>query len=282
MPRNDSVIMFGSYKQRSLYGFAQRLRRWLASVFSSRFLKNQQAYELLLNGHRYKRLRVPDSYIATQLERNLSVFQDTGIFPQLVRTEGNELLLEFIEGESIEKADQQVAERISSVFAAIYKAKPRWVRTMDIDTTRRTQTNLQFLSNVGVLDHDTGLKLEKILSDSVPSHVWQGYDYTDAYLKNLIRSHDGKIRIIDVESIRHDYLLGSGIVKILSTWAGPHREIVFSTLREQCAPDFTEYLTYVELCFLLNWVAQAYLHGKKKILKMNLFEKFVQEDGSRL
>lgn len=280
MPRNDSVIMFDSYRQRSLYGFGQRVRRRLVSVFSSRFLKNQQAYELILNGHRYKRLRVSDSYVATQLMRNLSVFQNTGIFPQLVRTEGNELLLEFVEGDAIEQANQQVAESVSNVFATIYKTEPRWVRTVDIDTTRIIQTNLQFLNNVGVLDHDAVLKLEKILAESVPSHVWQGYDYTDAYLKNLIRSQDGGIRIIDVESIRHDYLIGSGVVKILSTWAGSHREIIFSTLREQCAPDFTEYLTYVELSFLLNWVTQAYLHGKKKILKMNLFENFLRRDGS--
>ena len=276
VPRNDNVIMFDSYRERSLYGFDQRMRRRLFSVFSSRFLKDQQAYELVLNGHRYKRLRLPDSYLAAQLERNLSVFQDTGIFPQLIRVEGSNLLLEFIEGESVEQADQQVAESISSVFATIYKAEPRLVRTADIDTTRRIQTNLQFLNDVGALGHDSVLKLEKILADAVPSHVWQGYDYTDAYLKNLIRSEDGRICIIDVESIRHDYLIGSGVVKILSTWAGPHREIIFSTLRERCAPDFTEYLTYVELSFLLNWVSQAYLHGKKKILKMNLFEKLFE------
>ena len=267
--------MLDSHGQKSLYGLRQRVRRRLASIFSTRFLKTQEAYELTLNGHRYKRLRVPDSYIAAQIESNLAALRTTNIFPRLVRTEGNELLLEFIEGQPIGQPDDEVAAGLSRTFAAIYKAGPKWTKTSDIDLTCRSHTDLQFLNRVGVLDGGAFRRLEKALDDAVPSHVWQGYDYTDAHLKNFVRTHDGSFRIFDVESLRRDYLIGSGVVKALAIWAEPFRNVFLTTLKEQRAPDFTEYLTYVELCYLSNWVARAYLQGKRRILEMSVFDRFL-------
>ena len=53
-----------------------------------------------MNGRRYKRVTLPDASVAAQVERNLATFRHAGIFPALVATVDNEILLEFVSGAS--------------------------------------------------------------------------------------------------------------------------------------------------------------------------------------
>jgi len=58
-----------------------------------------------INGHRFKRLILHDSYLAAGIERNLEAFGESAYFPRLVARHENEIWVEFVEGEPLRTAD---------------------------------------------------------------------------------------------------------------------------------------------------------------------------------
>ena len=55
---------------------------------------------MTVNGHRFKRLILCDSYLAHEIERYLEIFIESGYFPLLVARYEREIWLEYVEGTS--------------------------------------------------------------------------------------------------------------------------------------------------------------------------------------
>ena len=107
-----------------------------------------------------------------------------------------------------------------------------------------------------------------------PASLWVGHDCTDTILKNFVRTPEGRIRAVDVESLGADQLLGSGAAKACLRWLGPERERFLARLRTAGVPDFFAYLPFVELCFLAFWTKSSFLEGKSRFVDPSLFERF--------
>ena len=127
---------------------------------------------------------------------------------------------------------------------------------------------------MGVIDHPTYNMLDRVVDPLTPAQVWLGYDYTDPLRRNFIATDDGRLRIIDVESLRGDYLLGSGVAKARLVWMEPYQVQFFGEMKKFSAPDFEAYLPFVELHFLTQRIKISLLHGKDRLVDPSLLNRF--------
>lgn len=78
-------------QQHRYFPIKKRLQHLLARLFGPRLLKSQRLYFVTINGRRFKRLVLRDSYLAAEIERNLERFGTSPYFPTLIARHENEI-----------------------------------------------------------------------------------------------------------------------------------------------------------------------------------------------
>ena len=154
--------------QRAHYSLKKRLRYLLSRLFGTRLLKSQSLYFVTLNGWRFKRLILRDSYLAAQIERNLECFSASQHFPPLVTRYENEIWVEFVEGTPIQEVDEGVVEKIAEFYATVYTGRSRCVDVAGSPFPGQLQQNLRFLHQIGVLTDGAYRELEAAAAPLTP------------------------------------------------------------------------------------------------------------------
>jgi len=255
--------------------FWKQLRSAFSRLFGTRLQKAKSLHVVTVNGQKFKRLILCDSYLAAELERYLDCFVESGYFPPLVARYEREIWLEYVEGTRIEAVDEPFVEQVAEFYAMVYAADSRLVETTRTPFPARLSQDLRFLSQVGALSQSVSLDLQDAIPTLMPKQVWVGYEYTDPVLKNFILLPDRQgLCVVDVDGLAKDQLLGMGVAKACVRWLGPHQERFFGHLSRPDVPDFHPYFSFVELCFLAKWTKWAFLEHKWKVIQPTLFERF--------
>ncbi len=268
----------GSLFQKNAHSLPRRLYfaglRRVTGVFS----KRQAVFFLSINGTRFKRVVLGDSFEASQVERALRSAPAAALFPELIQRHENELLLGFVEGRPFDPSQESDRQALAEFFGALYAAGRRGV---DADRLwRALETDIGFLRTAGLIDAPLGQALLERAADLRPAEVQTGLDYVDPVAKNFVVD-DGRLFAIDVESLRQDVPLGTGIAKAVVHWLGRDQAPDFIA-RVERAGDFTlgGQMPFVELCFRVAWTKRKLLQGKHRSIRIDLLRELVALERS--
>lgn len=264
----------GSTQQSSPF-FWKRVKYFLSRLLGTRLQKDKSIHFVTVNGQRFKRLTLCDSYLAAEIEQHLTRFAGSGYFPPLVTRYESEIWLEYVEGASIQSVDEEFVLKIAEFYATVYRVNSELLDVTQLAFQGSLLQDLRFLNQISILTHDSYRDLQAAVKDLTPKQVWVGYDYTDPVLKNFIlRTDNGQICVVDIDGLAGSQLLGMGVAKACVRWLAHYRPLFFSHLSSQGAPDFQQYFAFVELCFLAKWTKRAFLEHDWKVINPTLFERF--------
>ena len=252
-------------RRRRLEPLTQRFKRVLTRIRGG-FHKKQRVYVLDLHNARVKHIVVADSFLASEIAENLTRLRSTNVFPELLAQHRNELWVEFVEGEAVGVGPDTPVRDLAHLFSTLYGVEATTVACQDRTFAAEILRDIDFLRNAGVISAEVAAGLITVCHRSTPTDVWVGYDYGDARPGNFLLDRENRIRIIDVESIRRDTLIGIGVARACSRWPGLTRESFLAALREQRAPDFMAYFDFVELYFRTTWTKRCVLLEKTKLI----------------
>lgn len=225
----------------------------------------QRIRAVTVNGQRFKVVRCPDSYRATEIERSFEAFGPSPHLPRVVMRSGNELWVEYVDGAKIAAADDESLQRIAELYAAIYRRAPRRVATEDTPYPARLQRDLWALWRQGALEEGAYRGLVAAGERLAPPRVWTGFDYTDAGLANFVLTPQGHACAVDVENLVPERLMGLGIASARTRWPPERWERFWSDLRRREVPDIGAYFAFVDLCYRVQWFKRKLLKGKQDI-----------------
>lgn len=264
-----------SMRQESHYSLRKRARFILSRLFGTRLQDTKNLYFVTMNGRRFKRLILRDSYLASEIERSLERFGASEHFPPLVIRYENEIWVEFVRGTSIQKADERIVEMMADFFATVYTRRPQQVEAIEAPYLWRLQQDLCFLNQVGVLADGAYRELDAAAERLIPKQVWVGFDYTDAKLDNFVITEETQqVCAVDVESLRDNQLMGIGVAKACVRWLEPFRKVFFDHLARKGVPAFQPYFPFVELCVLANWATRGFFEKKWRFVDPTRFDRF--------
>ncbi len=264
------------FRQRSLHPWTRRVRDGLAGRFSARPPRSQRVYRVDVDGLPLKRVIFPDAHQAAQVAARLRAFGTTGLYPTLLLEREREVWVEYIEGDPL-RLDDDTVDALARWLARLNKRSPRRVALADTAWLHALDVDLGFLGDVGVLSSSHVSQLRQWAHAAAPDHVWLGHDCSDFILKNFVRTPEGRVRAVDVESLGADQLLGSGAAKAALRWLGDSRERFLGELRSEAVPDYLRDFRFIELAFVAFWTKSSYLEGKRRFVDARHFERFLAE-----
>jgi hypothetical protein len=235
-------------------------------------------YRVEIEGRPLKRVIFPDAHQASQVAARLRAFGASALYPELLLEREREVWVEYIEGEPLRSLDDASVAALAHWLARLNKHSPRRVPLADTHWLHALEADLAFLGDVGVLAAPMAAKLQQRAGALAPSQVWQGHDCTDFILKNFVRTPDGRVRAVDVESLGEDELLGSGAAKGALRWLGEARERFLGVLRADGVPDYLRDFRFVELSFVAFWTKSSFLEGKQRFVDAGHFRRFLDTD----
>jgi len=264
----------GSLFQQNAHSLPRRvyfagLRR-VAGVFS----KRQSVHFVRINGKRYKRVVMGDSYEAAQVEQAMQRAPANARFPELIHRHENELLLGFVEGRRFDPSDPGDRGALAGFFGALYAAESQSAPT---ETPLRTlQTDLGFLHEVGLIDAALRQALTRRAEQTRPAELRTGLDYVDPVAKNFVVDA-GRIHAIDVESLRREVALGTGIAKAAVHWL-PDEDLPGFVEQVERAGGLTlqGQMPFIELCFRAGWTKRKLLQGKHRSIRVDLLRNLIE------
>ncbi len=269
------ALFLATPRESAGYSLKRRTTNLLKRLFGTQLLKSQDLRFVTINGQRFKRLILRDSFLAAEIERRLESFGPSDYFPGLVTHYENEIWVQFVAGRQLLEVDRQGMAKIADFYTAVYSRRPRQVAMADLPFIDRIDQNLRFLNQVGVLGDTARGHLEAVARRLAPERVWLGFDYVDPVLKNfVIASDDGRLCAVDVESLADEQLIGTGVAKACVHWLEPFRDDFLARLARAQAPDFQAYFSFVELCFIARWTKTKFLTRKPKFVRPELFDRF--------
>ena len=242
--------------------------------------KSQRLYFVSLNGHRYKRLIMPDSAAAAEVEDRLERLGFSPAFPRPITRFENELWLEFIRGRSAAAAGPAQVKSLAEFYGALYRVSPAERPIALTRAPMRLRRDLDFLLRAGVLDSTAHEQLCGAADRLEPDTLWTGFDYVDPVLKNLVERDDGAgLCAVDVESLVEDVPLGTGVAKAMLHWLSPWADSFWHHLDAQGVPPLRDAFPYVDLCLTARWTKTKVLTGKHHAVDSRRFGRFLEDAG---
>lgn len=254
------------------------LRHWWRSP---RLGKSQRrAFVRIGRGH-YKRLRYADAHLAAEIEHSLVAFGPSPHLPELVARHENELWVRFIDGERLaEPRAEPALAQFAGFFAHLYARAPSRVPLAETGLPYRAASDLAFLGETGVLANGDARRLAAIAERLAPEALWLGFDYVDPVLKNFVRTPEGTLVAVDVESLHRARPLGTGLAHAGIHWLGDDARTLAAAVVERGAPDFLGAFAYVRLCVLAGWTKRKLLQGKTRFIEPARFAPYL-DDGAQ-
>lgn len=280
--------------ERSLEPRAARWRRrWrrLSPTRGATWQKTHRNSVVTFAGVRVRRLQLAPGESAARIEADLRRAWRAGVAPEPLLRDGNEVWMEYIEGEPVDADDPALISDLAGLYTSLWASGaveecPR--RGGWVDGVHR---DLAWLEKVAVLEPALVTALQGRAEHIAPAHLWRGLEYVDLRPANLIRS-DGLLKIIDVESFSTDFPLGAGIAKAAyraergprpgrrrrreGRWLAGREAELIEALAKCGAPDLRESMPFVRLCMLAWWQKRCVLRGKWKQVDPALFRALLE------
>jgi len=267
-------FLLGSLFQKNAHSLPRRLYFAVAQRVFGVFSKRQRVYFVNINGKRFKRVVLGDSYEAERVEAALHAAPPEARFPPLIQRHENELLLGFVEGRRFDGTADSDCNALADFLGALYEAERSCVPPGGL--MRTLVTDLDFLLDAGLTDRTLNEALRERAETLHPVEVQIGLDYVDPVEKNFIIADD-TLHAIDVESLRRHVPLGTGIAKAGVHWLARDRTQAFVERVEQVAElDLAVQLPYIELCFRVGWTKRKLLQGKHGSIRIELLRELVE------
>jgi hypothetical protein len=248
----------------------------LVDAFRSRFLgglgKSQRVWFVTIEGRRFKRIEYGDSAQVRTITEAVRAAEDAIILPKLIHEHERELWFEFVEGQRPEAGNRMHRAALATLFARLHAIGARRAELKQTGLHTALLTALEFLDPCRVLDASRYRSLLARARALAPETLWVGLDYVDPVLKNFIM-RDGEAVIIDLESLKIDSPLGTGIAKSVLHWLGEERDAFAARVIEQGALDFLDQLDYVQLCLVSAWTKRKLLAGKRRRIDIGHFDR---------
>lgn len=267
----------GSLFQKNAHSLPRRLYFAGLRRVTGVFAKRQSVYFVDINGTRFKRVVLGDSYEASLIERALKSAPGEARFPTLIQRHENELLLSFVDGRKFDVSSTCDRAALAAFFGALYGADRRSESTQSL--WGALETDLDFLVVAGLLEPALMDSIRARAAEIRPTEIQVGMDYVDPVAKNFVVDGDS-IVAIDVESLRRDAPLGTGIAMAGVHWL--EREAISGFLDQvSAAAEFTlsGQQPFVDLCFRVAWTKRKLLQGKHGSIRVDLLKALVEPDG---
>lgn len=264
----------GSFFQKNAHSKLRRLYFAVVGRVSGVFSKRQSVYFVDINGTRFKRVVLGDSYEASQVEQALKLAPAQARFPRLIQRHENELLLFFVEGRKFDTSSTTDRNALAGFFSALYASG--WRSESSVSLQSALEIDLEFLVAAGLIEPALSEYLLARAAELRPAEIQVGLDYVDPVAKNFVMDGEA-IVAIDVESLRPDVPLGTGIAKAGVHWLARDQVPDFIT-RVDHAADFTlsAQMPFVELCFRVGWIKRKLLQGKHRSIRVELLRELVE------
>lgn len=261
-----------SYRKRRLEPWVQRLRRVERSLRGGH-VKRQRVYRVTIEGRDLKQIVFPDASQAERTARCIEALGDTGLLPRRIARHANELWVEFIEGAPLDASAPAPEAELAALFAAFYTRAPRPLTGESGALRDEVAGQLRLLRDFGVLDAATLRGVEtRGLAEPLPA-LWRGFDYLDARPGNFLRDATGRLRIIDLESVAADEVLGTGAARAWLRWPGVSRESLLQGIAKAGGPQLGPAAAFLELRFAVGWTLRSILMRKPKLVDPALFRR---------
>jgi hypothetical protein len=263
-----------SFRQFSLTPLSRRLRYIMSRLFGSRLQKSQKVTVVVINGQRFKRVILRDSYLAATIEHSLEQFGPSMHVPGFVIRYEHEVWVDFVDGEVPGEISEDLVRKLAAYYAHIYSRAPREIPAAGSVWLTRVDRDLRFLEQVGVLSAAAHSGIVRGIDAMTPTNFWVGFDYNDPVVKNFVLTTDGVVCGIDVESLVEDQLLGLGVAKALMRWMEPYRAVFLEAFASSDAPDFVPYLEFIELSHLAAYTKLMFVERKWANVDPARFDRF--------
>jgi hypothetical protein len=232
--------------------------------------KRQTVHLVQVGDLRAKRVAFAHASQAVSVEHALETLRDSGVAPQPIARYANELWVEFVEGTPLDASAPPPVEGLARVFQHLYRTDAGELAREDLDFARDVHRDLQVLRAAGVIDQETCTLLERRAETWCPARVFTGCDYVDARPGNFLRTAEGRLRIIDVESLVSGEWIGTGAARAWLRWPGLEREALLSELTALGVPRFADYADFLELRFVARWTKRCLLQRKLQLVEPGL------------
>ena len=222
-----------------------------------------------INNQHYKRIKFIDHFTSQLAYSMLEDLADCKRFPKVLVQHENELWVEYMQGRLLSNMNDSLCPEFASLYADLYTKSPHQVCAKKFLT--HIEINLDFLQKINIIDYRQQQKLLSLLGRITPQKIWIGYDYADAILSNfLIERKTNKLFAIDIDSIRQDCLMGTGLAKANTIWMQDnHLDTVINLMKQQKTPNFYKDLQFIKLHFRSEWLKSLFLRNKRKQLETN-------------
>jgi hypothetical protein len=263
-------------RQRRLEPFRQRAGRLVDGLLGRRWVKQQRVYLVEAGSLRLKRIEMLDSARAAIKEEMLVQLAAAEILPKVVARHHRDLWIEFIEGTAVDPRDPRLPEDFAALLTALYGSGATATAPRGIYAPEAIAQDLDLLRRAGCLTAGTAANATALLPSVVPSALWIGFDHTDLLVRNMLRRGDGRLCLIDVESVVSGEAVGTGFAKACVRWIGSARERYVEAVRRRSdTPPFLAYLPYLEIRFLAAWSKRSLLLGKETLVQPRLFDDWI-------
>lgn len=268
------TFRLGSIFQKNAHSLPRRLYLALVRRFSGVFSKRQSVHFVDINGTRFKRVVLGDSYEADRVRRALGDAPAGARFPTLIACHENELLLSFVEGRGFDPSNPGQLQALAAFFGTLYGAERRGVPAGDL--WRALQIDLDFLVTAGLVAPELKETLLSRAADIRPAEIQVGLDYVDPVAKNFIVDGDG-IVAVDIESLRQEIPLGTGIAKAAVHWLQPASAGSFiEQVSDAAGFTLSGQQPFVDVCFRVAWTKRKLLQGKHRSIRIELLRELVK------
>ena len=265
-----------SFRQYRLTALSRRLRYLLSRLVGSRLQKSQKVYVVEINDSRFKRVVLRDSHLAANIEAALEQFGPSPRIPGFVIRYEHEVWVDFVAGEIPGEVSDDLVRELAAFYAHIYARAPRAVPAEGSVWVGRLRRDLRFLERVGVLSATAHAEIGNRIAGLMSSTFWIGFDYNDPVVKNFIRTPEGVLCGIDVESLVPDQLIGLGVAKALLRWMDPYRAVFLEAIKSTDAPEFVSYLEFIELSFLAAYTKLMFVERKWANVDPARFDRYAR------
>ena len=231
--------------------------------------KNMTSSFVFIGDQQYKRLKFKDTYTSENANRILEKLHKHRFFPKVLIQHENELWLEYIEGVLLSTVNDAICEELADLYYTLHVTSSK--QTSSERFVNQIEVNLNFLYKMEIISHKEHQKLRELLSKNTPEKVWTGLDYVDAIQSNFLTNKSiDTLYAIDVDSLRDDSLLGTGLIKANTIWLDDiHLKKIITSLKAKNSPDFFLYILFIQLHFRSKWLKSLFLRNKQRRLKKN-------------
>jgi hypothetical protein len=262
------------FRETNAHPLRQRLLRTLRRLKGAAGVKTHEVHFVRVDGTLLKRIRFEKDGDALAVESALFDFGASAGLPAVVRRDGRELWLEYVEGPGLDPAKHDGAFLLTQFYASLYAGS---VRSLPVDASpypERLKDDLHWLQAARVLSPSAAASIARRADAVEPGHVLVGFDFIDPVPKNFV-IRGNRLVGVDVEAFRTDTLLGTGPAKALLRWLDMTGDEMTRRLRELGTPDLTSQFDYAELCFRCSYARQKHLQRKAHLAPPSIFDPYL-------